>query len=87
MHTGKSAKEDVGAGVAEGEFLFRFDAQGAFAGAGDWVFGDEGPVELAGAALEEVAEGFADVAFVVEVGAAEFGEGFIVGLDGGVVGF
>lgn len=62
-------------------------AEGAFAGAGDWVFGDEGPVELAGAFFQEVAEGFADVAFVVEIGSAEFGEGFIVGLDGGVVGF
>jgi len=42
---------------------------------------------LAGAAFEEVAEGFADVAFVVEFGEAEFGEGVVVGLDGGVVGF
>lgn len=110
---GGGLEEDVGAGVAEGEFLFGFDAEGvfgvfgfppgagevegvdqasvyaegAFAGAGDGVFGDEGPVELAGALFEEVFEGGADVAFVVEACSAECGEGFVVGLDGGVVGF
>ena len=41
---------------------------------------------MAGAFFEEIAEGFADVAFVVEMGAAELGEGFVVGLDRDVVG-
>jgi hypothetical protein len=110
---GGGLEGDVGARVAEREFLFGFDAERvfgvfgfppgarevegvdqaavnaerAFAGAGDGVFGDEGPIELAGAAFEEVAEGFADVAFVVEFGAAEFGEGVVVGLDGAWLGF
>ena len=53
-----------------------------FASAGELVFRDEGPFELAGALFEEVFEGSADVAFVVEFGAAKFFESFVVGLYG-----
>jgi hypothetical protein len=44
-----------------------------FAGAGDLVFRDEEPFELAGAFLQQVFEGSAYVAFVVEFALAEFG--------------
>lgn len=58
--------------------------RGCFAGAGDLVFGDEEPFKLAGAFFEEVFEGSANVAFVVEFAATEFVECFVIKLDGGV---
>jgi hypothetical protein len=72
----------VGAGQVEGVEQGGVGAEGMFAGAGELVFGDEEPFELAGALFEEVFEGSADVAFVVEFCAAKFFEGFVVGLDG-----
>ena len=56
----------IGAGQIEGVEQGRVGAEGMFAGAGDLVLGDEEPFELAGAFFEEVFEGSADVAFVVE---------------------
>jgi len=77
----------VGAGQVEGVEESGVGAEGMFAGAGELVFGDEEPFELAGALFEEVFKGSADVALVVESALAEFAEfrqGFVIGLDGGV---
>ena len=72
----------VGAGQVEGVQESGVGAEGMLAGAGELVFGDEEPFELAGALFEEGFEGSADVAFVVEFGAAEIFQGLVVGLYG-----
>ncbi len=70
-------------GVNEGSV----DAEGGFFAAGDGVFGNHGPVELAGTFFQEVFEGPADVAFVIEAGVTEASQGLVIGLNGSKVRF
>ena len=70
------AAREIG-GVDEGSV----NAEGMAVLALDGVLGDEGPVVLAGAGLEQVLEGSADVTLLVEVAAGEALEGGVVGLD------
>ena len=44
------------------------------------IFGDDGPVELVRAFLQQALEGAADIAFVVEIAAAEAVQGFVISL-------
>ncbi len=73
---------DEGEGVDEGAV----GAEGLLAGASELVLLDEVPVVGAAAALEEVGEGGAGVAFGGVAVAVELGEGGVVRLDVGVGG-
>lgn len=61
--------------------------RGAALAAGDGVFADEGPLERAGAVLDEAVPGFADGGFVRGSDVGELGQRGVVGADGRVGGF
>ena len=77
----------IGAGEVEGIEEGGVGAEGVAAGAGEGIFGDEGPFKLAGAGFEESFKGGAEIALVVGVGLGKGCELPVVSLDGGVGGF